>query len=223
MLLSIIIPTIGKSESSKILLANLVNQINEVDEKIEIIIVSKNLDNIKYKFLHTKFISSNKNGRACNLNFGADCAKGRFLWFVHDDSQILENSLEILIRKINEDNNCLYYFDLKFLNDGSKLNFINSSGANLRSKLLKIPFGDQAFCISNKNFFNIGKYNELCKFGEDHLLTWQAKRNKIKIKSVNHPIFTSAIKYKQKGWLNLTINYQFMWISQALKERFFKK
>ena len=214
---SIVIPTINININKQLdcLLLDLIHQIEKIEHKVEIIVVGKKVNsNQIYKYV--RFVSSSFDGRAKNLNYATKLSTGKFLWFVHDDSKFCSDSLNILLKCVNNNPEYLYYFNLKFLKDGSRLNFINQIGANLRSKILGIPFGDQAFCISKENFIKIGIYNEDCSFGEDHLLIWQAKRHNLKIQTTKSTILTSAIKYKKHGWLNLTLKYQFMWIKQAI-------
>lgn len=55
------------------------------------------------------------------------------------------------------------------MNDGPLLSGLNAIGANVRSKVFGLPFGDQGFLIRKEVFTNLGGYPVDCYYGEDHL------------------------------------------------------
>ena len=59
------------------------------------------------------------------------------------------------------DREALYYFSLKF--DDGRILRLNSLGANLRSRLFSLPYGDQGFCLSKELFLRIGGFPENVK------------------------------------------------------------
>ena len=167
-----------------------------------------------------RLIECNKNSRAGQMNAGAKEAVGEALWFLHADSRLAENTEQILLNKIKSNPNDLLFFDLAFLQDkdAPALSWrmrINEIGAFVRSRLLKIPFGDQGFCLKRTKFLTLGGYDESVKFGEDHVLVWQAHLAGISITPTRLALRTSARKYRQKGWLFLTLRYQGLWLWQA--------
>ena len=114
----------------------------------------------------------------------------------------------------------MHYFDLAFQAAPRyrRLVCINAWGANLRSKLFKAPFGDQAFCMHRDIFRRLGGFNENVSYGEDLLLVRRARRNKVPLIPVHSPILTSPRKYIANGWLRLTLLYQWRWISLSVKD-----
>lgn len=215
--LSVIIPIAPNDESWRSLLPDLFF----LTEKDEIIMVSPNSRPVNLGDFNLKaniFWINSDLGRAIQLNIGAKKARNEFLWFLHSDSKINQKSYEILIRRIDSKLDALYYFDLKFLNDGSKLMFLNQVGTFIRSRLFSIPFGDQAFCI-RRDLFNLLKgFDESCSYGEDHLFVWKARINNIQIISVGESIYTSARKYKKNGWLTTTIDHLLKTYEQAFPQ-----
>lgn len=160
-------------------------------------------------------------GRARQMNAGAKSARNKHLWFLHADSEIESKSIRKLLERIKKHPRSLLYFDLTFLSDGSPFMPLNAWGVYLRSHLLKVPFGDQGFCITKKLFEQIGGYPENVPYGEDHLFLWYARQKNIPITPVGATLFTSARKYRKNGWLKTTIQHQAMWLTQAWPE--FKK
>lgn len=147
--------------------------------------------------------------RAKSLNNGAAEASGEWLWFVHADSRISADNLQALEQSLEKYPDALHYFDLAF--DQQFLSG-NALGANLRSRLLGIPFGDQGFCIKKSLFNKLGCYCEDTAYGEDLLFVWQAHQARIKLRRIPSTLVTSGRKYQQQGWLKLSLLYQWRWI-----------
>jgi hypothetical protein len=169
--------------------------------------------------LHWSIVESEQ-GRALQLNKGACLAKNPFIWFLHADSRITQDNINSLLVLLNQadSNNYLIYFKLYFFDKTSTLLKLNEWGANIRSRFLGLPFGDQGFCLSRDAFKLLGGYNQEVQFGEDHLLVWQAKHQGITLKFSNSKLATSARKYQDKGWRYLTLKYQLLWPIQALPQ-----
>jgi len=222
--LSIIIPVASWDESWHCL----IDDLKITEGKSEIIFVTEKEDEFpqwpdikeQLKACNPSNITA-PSGRAKSMNAGAEIAKGDFLWFLHADSRFPEESFKLLLKNIEEKPDSLHYFKLRYANDGPPLMFINELGANIRSSVFKVPFGDQGFCIKKSLFEKLGKYNEQVEFGEDHLFVWQAHQNKVPLAKIQSPLITSARKYNSYGWTELTIENQCKWIKQAMPE--FKK
>jgi hypothetical protein len=157
-------------------------------------------------------------GRAVQMNAGADEAAGHFLWFLHLDSRFEPELSGQLLQNLQSYPDRLHYNLLEFISDGKQPMGVNAVGANLRSKLFGVPFGDQGFAISKELFVQIGAYPETASYGEDHLFVWYARQQGVKLLCNSHKLQTSARKYEEKGWLKLTLKYQKLWLLQALPE-----
>lgn len=159
-----------------------------------------------------------KQGRAAQLNAGAAAASGRFLWFLHADTGLTPWVIEQLLQGLQQQPQALHCFQLTFAADGRGCTAINALGANLRTRWLGVPFGDQAFCLSAQRFEQLSGYDENAAYGEDHLLVWQARRQGMPLNLCRAAVSTSARKYRQHGWLALTLRYQWLWVRQALPQ-----
>jgi glycosyltransferase involved in cell wall biosynthesis len=162
------------------------------------------------KQLNNQIIISAEGSRAKSLNVGAVKASDDFLWFLHADSRVSTENIFALEQALKKRSNVLHYFDLAY--DGGHLTNSNSLGANIRSRLLGLPYGDQGFCISKNLFNKIGGYPENVPYGEDLLFIRLAKRAGIKLNRVPSKLLTSARKYKQHGWLKLTVLRQWQMV-----------
>ena len=160
----------------------------------------------------------NRSGRAKQLNDGAKVAKNNFLLFLHADSRLNSKAIQKLARAIKKHPQSLHFFNLLFLNDGPILIYLNTFGAWFRSRLLRLPFGDQGFCVDRNLFFYLGCFDESVTFGEDHLFVWKAHQKKIDLNCVGASIKTSARKYKKVGWWAVTRMHIQLTFCQAIPE-----
>tara|TARA_Y100000389_G_scaffold85099_1_gene81815 strand:- start:905 stop:2218 length:1314 start_codon:yes stop_codon:yes gene_type:complete len=186
MSISIVIPIGHKDQNFKI-----IDQIKEKFKEYEVIVVSS-YQNTEAKTLEEKvdqFLSIHNSSRAKAMNAGAEIAQNEMLWFLHLDSDL---SLISSIDLEEVDNEKINTFLLRFNNE--KLKY-NSIGANLRTKYLKLPFGDQSFLINKKLFNFLGEFTEGLEKGEDHEFIWKTKQLGIKINIIDNYILTSGIKY----------------------------
>lgn len=159
--------------------------------------------------------------RSGQMNAAALNAKHEWLWFLHADSRLCENTLEKMRMVMSKDKLALYYFDLKFRDDGPRQMILNERSVKFRSDVLKIPFGDQGFLIRRETFFDLGMYREDVNFGEDHVLVWKCHQSGIAVLPVGAGLLTSARKYQEKGWGKTTLKHVMLTFQQATPE-FFK-
>ena len=184
--LSIIIP-IGRHEND----FKLIKQIKQKFKGCEIILVVDEENKlIKQKKIEVDQLYLLRNSsRARALNKGINLSTRDILWLLHLDSDI-KNISPSDLSSLNKF--AVTTFLLKF-NEGNC--WLIAAGANFRTKIFCIPFGDQSFLISKKLFNFIGPFNENLLEGEDHEFIWQMKSLNIKLNIINKKIITSAKKY----------------------------
>ena len=172
---------------------------------------ASNLANHLEALGHIPIIISKKT-RAISLNEGARKTTSDYILFLHADSKIEDDTIENLINYIKVRNvEGMYYFSLKF--DQGKILRLNSIGANLRSFLFSLPYGDQGFCISRKLFMKTGGFPENVSYGEDLYFVLKLKQMGISILNNQNYIITSSRKYLNNGWLITTLQHQWRLIS----------
>ena len=161
-------------------------------------------------------------GRSTQLNKGAENAEGDFLWFLHADSKLEASTLFKLYQSLLDEPKALHYFHLMFLRDGPFLTYLNEFGARMRSEVLKMPFGDQGFCIKKETFSFVGGFltGGERKGGEDHLFIWEARRKGVRLRNTGGFLATSARKYRENGWLKTTCYHIFLTYKVAIQKYF---
>ena len=157
-------------------------------------------------------------GRARQLNTGARWAKFEFLWFLHCDSKVEKLAINKLRASLENSPEAVHYFKLKFLKDGPWMTAANGVGVWFRSRLLRLPFGDQGFCMHRDVYRELGGFCEKASYGEDHLFVWMVHRRGVKLHCVNAILYTSARRYRSNGWLRTTSRHVILTVRQAAPE-----
>ncbi len=216
--ISVIIPVAERDEAWKDLLPCL----KSLGNKDEIILVSNNSlsDQLQNEVQRvgisspTHWVASDI-GRAKQLNTGAQRARCEFFWFLHSDSKVDESAIKRLKREIKKRTGVIHFFDLRFMNDGPPLMVANVYGTWFRSHCLRLPFGDQGYCMHRETYSSLCGFSETATFGEDHLLIWKAHQRRLKLRCVGAPIYTSARRYQSRGWLKTTTKHLVLTVWQA--------
>jgi len=152
-------------------------------------------------------------GRARQQNAGAAAARGEMLWFLHADSRVPADTIRAAQQAGAPGS--LGYFDLRFHDDGPWLVRLNSVGARLRSRWLGLPFGDQGLLLHRRLFDALGGFDESLACGEDHALVWSARRAGVPLLPLCAPLYTSARRYREGGWLRTTLRHARLTVGQA--------
>jgi len=147
-------------------------------------------------------------GRGRQLNRAVEEASGHWLWLVHADSFPDLNALAGIEAFIHCDEAALAYFELAFDRDGPPLCRLNAWGANLRSRLLGLPYGDQAFCLRRVDLLRSGGFRSDLSRGEDLDFLIRARRDGLGLRRLPGRITTSARRYRDSGWLRTTWAHQ---------------
>lgn len=156
-------------------------------------------------------------GRARQQNAGAKAATRDWLWFVHADTRLTPETLPAL-RAWLDGAPALGWFRLRFADDGPRLPRWNARGANWRSRVLGLPFGDQGLILPRADFHRLGGFDPELPYGEDHALVWRARRAGLPLRAVDAELITSARKYSNNGWLRTTSRHLALTFAQAWKE-----
>ncbi|MCA9399586.1 MAG: TIGR04283 family arsenosugar biosynthesis glycosyltransferase [Candidatus Omnitrophica bacterium] len=147
-------------------------------------------------------------GRASQMNRGVDAAKGRILLFLHADTRIQPEALQMVEDSIFKnvcDGGC---FTQVIERQGWIYRWIAFTGS-CRARWTKIFYGDQGIFIRRDKFLESGGFPEvaLC---EDILFTRNI-RKKVKLTVLKDPVFCSSRRWDRQGllktfFINLRIN-----------------
>lgn len=136
-------------------------------------------------------------GRANQMNSGASRARGDIFLFLHADT-ILPDGWASLIRRVMRDADVAGgAFDLGIDSDWASLRIIETVGA-IRSRLTRIPYGDQAIFLRKNRFRELGGFSAL-PLMEDVELMRRIKRRKWPIVILPQKVRTSARRWEREG------------------------
>ena len=163
-------------------------------------------------------------GRALQMNCGAEHARGEVLLFLHADTVLPEGGLDAVRAAMQHPQVVGGAFRLAFLPSTPGLRLI-AWGTNIRTRLGKLPYGDQALFVRRALFEELGGYAEV-PFLEDVVLV-QAIRRKGPLAFLHHTVHTSGRRWQQRGLLTTTlrnaliITLYFCGISPATLKRWY--
>ena len=149
-------------------------------------------------------------GRGVQMNRGADIASGEILLFLHCDTVLPKNAFHLIQTVMQNKRVKAGAFDLSI--GGSAFAFrIIEKTASLRSRLTRVPYGDQAIFIRKSCFFEWGRYKEI-PIMEDVDLMRRIKREKGRICFIGQPVITSPRRWQKEGLLKCTLRNRLLMI-----------
>jgi len=170
----------------------------------EIIIVDGNDSSTIKHIRNEQVIKTNSiKGRANQMNKGASLASKDVLLFLHADTILPKNALNTISTILEDKNIHAGAFDLSFNSNKFVLSII-SKIASWRSRITKIPYGDQAIFIRKKTFENVKGYKDISLM-EDVNLMQKLKKENLNIKISKQKVITSARKWEEKGIIYTTL------------------
>jgi rSAM/selenodomain-associated transferase 2 len=208
---SIIVPVLHEAKRINDLISHL-RQLDPV-ESSEIIVVDGAPEKDTLQAIHDNRITkiSTDKGRARQMNAGALAAKGDILIFLHADTELPLTSLQRINEFINRNEYVGGAFDLGIKSDKMIFKVIAFLGS-LRSRLNKIPYGDQAIFIRRDDFNKMEGYRDI-PLMEDVELMRRVKRSGKKILILHDRVMTSPRRWEEEG---LTYCILRNWILQIL-------
>ena len=193
--ISIIIPTLNSETDLHETLGSLFEGIE--NNLIRELIISDGGSTDKTKFIANEvgaIIVEGSYGRGQQISKGVDKSQGDWILILHADTSLSLDWSVKLLQKI--DKNFAYHFKLKFKSK-SLFARILEYWAQIRSKFLSLPYGDQGFLIHRDLLDTVGEFPKI-PIMEDVALAGKLKG---KIKSLDMMAHTSAEKYHKNGWL----------------------
>lgn len=216
-MISIVIPVLNEEKNIQNFLAQFKNS-----SDLEIILVDGgSTDKTKEKIQELmsennqiKLVTTNKLGRANQMNYGAALATKKILLFLHADTILTNNYRQNMQNILNNKKVIMGAFKLRINGTKKSLRLIEIM-VNLRSQIFFLPYGDQGFFITKDNFELLEGFADL-PIMEDFNFVQRAK-NKGKIVIANAVVITSARRWQKLGVFRTTIINQLVIIGYYLQ------
>ncbi len=148
-----------------------------------------------------KVISADR-GRAAQMNAGAEAATGDILLFLHADCVLPSDGFGAMRAALSGENVAAGGFWLSIEHPGLKFRIIER-GANLRSYLTRLIYGDQGIFLRRETFIELGGYAPI-PLMEDIEISLRLKR-KGKIAFVSPSVRTLPRRWLEEGALRTTL------------------
>jgi rSAM/selenodomain-associated transferase 2 len=176
-----------------------------LESRLEIIVVDGDPEEQTLKAIRDSGVirARSEKGRGKQMNAGAMLASGEVLLFLHADTQLPPDGLT-RIGTVMRDKNCMGgSFDLGI--DSDKLCFrLIERVASLRSRITRMPYGDQAVFLRKDYFLGLGGFREL-PLMEDVELMRRVRHSGGKIHIIGERVKTSARRWEKEGVLCCTL------------------
>ena len=194
---SIIVPVLHEAER----INDLIGHLRQLDSEksSEIIVVDGAPEKDTLQAIRDDRITKilTEKGRARQMNAGAIAAKGDILIFLHADTELPLSTLNRMNEFISRNQYVGGAFDLGIKSDKQIYRVIAFLGS-LRSRLNRIPYGDQAIFVRRDYFNKMGGYKDI-PLMEDAELMRRMKRSGEKILIFRDRVMTSPRRWEEEG------------------------
>jgi rSAM/selenodomain-associated transferase 2 len=208
---SIIVPVFHEGENIRDVIECL-NRL-DIDKKSEVIVVDGAQEKDTLGAIdgnHVMKISCER-GRAKQMNAGAFAARGEVLIFLHADTELPVQALEKIHALMERSEYVGGAFDLGIKSNQFIFRIIEKL-ASWRSRLNRIPYGDQAIFIRREYFNRMGGYKEI-PIMEDAELMRRIKKSGNQIWIFPERAMTSPRRWEKEGVVYCTLRN---WTLQVL-------
>jgi rSAM/selenodomain-associated transferase 2 len=213
-MLSIIIPVYNEAEVIEANLKQIQSRISKAKLVSEIIVIdggsiddtferANSVDGIQ--------VYKSQKGRPRQMNFGADKAIGKVLYFLHIDSIPPQNFDKLIMSSIKNGHEA-GCFKMKFRSNHPWLKFV---GWLTKFKARSCRGGDQSLFISASLFEKVGGYDENFLIYEDHEIL-KPIYEQTNFEVIQQWISTSARRFEEKGILRLQLLFWVIYFKKWL-------
>lgn len=141
-------------------------------------------------------------GRSSQMNAGAAQSRGRALLFLHADTRLPEEALALILETLADPSVAAGAFALR-IDSTSPLARLFGRISSLRSRITRIPFGDQGLFLKRELFFELGGFAAI-PLMEDIELMRRLKRQGRRVRILDAAASTSGRRWEREGALFCT-------------------
>jgi rSAM/selenodomain-associated transferase 2/rSAM/selenodomain-associated transferase 1 len=208
--LSVIIPALNEEKS----LPRTLDQLKDLDHAEVIVADGGSRDRTVSLAVErgVKVVRSDP-GRGGQLNAGAAQAKGDILLFLHADTQLPPGSGALVREAVSDPEIIGGAFSLRF-QPMTPLLKINQITANWRTRIFRLPFGDQALFVRASVFRQMGGFADIPLMEDVDFVRRLRKCGKLAV--IPEPVTTSSRLYIRQGVLRRTFKNKLIFFGYVL-------
>jgi rSAM/selenodomain-associated transferase 2 len=136
-------------------------------------------------------------GRGNQMNLGASLAAGEILIFLHADTLLPPDALELIEKAMADSFSIAGAFDLAIDSERPAYRLIEKA-ASFRSRMTRIPYGDQTIFARKSDFLALGGFRDI-PIMEDVEFMQRIKKRKGKICIIGKAVRTSPRRWEKEG------------------------
>lgn len=208
--ISIIIPVNNETAAINQTLGYLVESFQEIPPEVMVVDgnpLGNTIASIDPLFhsekINLKTIISKKSGRAVQMNAGAKITKGNLLLFLHADTTLPKQAVGKMLKQLEDPSLACGAFSLGIQHPSKAYRLIEAV-ANLRTRITRLPYGDQAQFFKKDYFDRLGGFADI-PLMEDVEIMQRVKRRKDRCRILSEKVFTSARRWEKEGILYCTL------------------
>lgn len=198
MKISIIIPTLNEAE----ILGTTLEGLKEPPTEIIVVDGGSEDATVRVARQYTPHVLISRKGRGFQQDVGARQSQGDILIFLHADTQLPPGYSDLIYEALSDADVAFGSFYLSIHPPEPGLDLI-ALMANLRSRFLRLPYGDQALFVRRGAYFQIGGFQDW-PIMEDVDLVRRLKRSG-RFKMANGFVQTSARRWKKERLIFTTL------------------
>ncbi len=150
-------------------------------------------------------------GRARQMNHGAGLASGDILLFLHADTELPRNAFPLIGAAMKDGRFAAGAFDFGMKSD-KRIFRVTEKYVFFRTRLTRVPFGDQAIFLRRSLFEELGGYRDIPVMEDVEIMKRVRKRGE-SIIIIPEQVMTSVRRYEQEGLVSCTLRN---WMLQIL-------
>lgn len=198
--LSIIIPVLNEATIIQSILSRLPDNL-----ATEIIVVDGGSQDNTFELAQgagVKVIVSPQQGRANQMNVGAAIATGDILLFLHADTQLPSDYLDLVKATLAQPKAIAGAFELGINDENKSLRWVEKM-VKWRSRWFSLPYGDQAIFLPKAVFTKVGGFADLPIMEDFEFIQRLKRQGKIAIAPA--AVLTSSRRWQKLGVLKTTL------------------
>jgi rSAM/selenodomain-associated transferase 2/rSAM/selenodomain-associated transferase 1 len=152
--------------------------------------------------------------RGGQMNAGASEASGDLLLFLHADTIVPDNFLSLIRQTMTDPEVVGGYFALKIQPSTPLLRYIEKN-VTWRTKLFRLPYGDQAIFVKSSIFRLMGGFADIALMEDVEFVRRLRKIGRLAF--IPFPVITSSRRYKKTGALLAILKNKLVLLGYYLK------
>ncbi|MCP4253066.1 MAG: glycosyltransferase family 2 protein [Candidatus Scalindua sp.] len=209
--ISIIIPTLNEEAT----IGQCIEAVSDIPDTEVIIADGGSTDRtveIAEKHRNVKIVTS-LIGRGVQMNKGAGYASGDILLFLHADCVLSREAVLNVRKEIGSSSFVGGALKIRLLSDKLPYRLIEM-GINFRSKIFKLPYGDQGLFVKRSVFEELGGFREMPNCEDLDFVCRLKKQGEITM--LDERISSSIRRWENHGIMRTSLRNQYLLVSYVL-------